>query len=330
MATEADRSPLCKNCAAPLSGPYCSVCGQKDAEVARPLATLLGDLFDGMFSLDSRAWRTIGLLIASPGRLTRAYFDGQRARYLPPIRLFLVCSLVFFAAVGLSGRHLLRLTAVPNIEIVDRGPAFLLSFDEEVDDEAPNGRTATTTTSSQAGYQAKLTMFPRADDPVISEIPAEALDELLERNPQIPKLARRLIVGFQHAVTDPQAFNASLNVWLPRMMFILVPVFALVLRLFYWRRGWFLAHHIFFALHFHSYVFVLLTLVLVLVSTVGGAVGAIVFGVASGGYLLGSMRTVYGDSRLATAGKWLAVTVIYMLIFLTTLTLTLLAALREL
>lgn len=54
--------------------------------------------------LDGRLWRTLVALLARPGRLTVEYFLDHRERYLPPVRLYLVMSLVFFAFVNL-GEH---------------------------------------------------------------------------------------------------------------------------------------------------------------------------------------------------------------------------------
>ncbi len=54
-----------------------------------------GSLWDELSSLDSRSWRTLKALMI-PGELTRAAFAGQRQRYLPPLRLYLIASAVFF------------------------------------------------------------------------------------------------------------------------------------------------------------------------------------------------------------------------------------------
>ncbi len=318
------------NCGALLTGPYCSSCGQKDVEVARPVTTLVSDFLDGAFSLDSRVWRTIGRLLTSPGFLTRAYFDGKRAHYMPPLRLFLVSSLLFFATAGLSNRHILRITTVHNTRSVSADEVkFGLSVDESAAARMANGGGTATSTARELGFQALLTMFPRADEPVDSAIKREVIDAVLA-DPSLDSLTQDMVQGVQQAITEPAAFNDAMNIWLPRMMFILIPVFALVLRLVYWHKTLFLAHHIFFALHFHSFVFVLLTLLIALVPLFGGEVGGGVFVLGAGGYLLKSMGTVYGQSRWVTVAKWLSVSALYFLAFVAALTLTLLAAMRQL
>ena len=331
MAPVPESPVYCKNCGALLTGPYCSSCGQKDAEVARPVTTLVSDFLDGAFSLDSRVWRTIGRLLTAPGYLTRAYFDGRRAHYMPPLRLFLVSSLLFFATAGLSNRHILRITTVRNTRSVSAGEVTVdLSMDDSAVTRSVGGDFATTsTTGGKPGFQAVLAMFPRADDPVESVIEQEDLDAVLA-DPSIDPFSRDMVRGFQRSIIEPAAFNDVMNVWLPRMMFILVPMFALVLRLFYWRKTLFLAHHIFFALHFHSFVFVLLTLLIALVPLFGGEVGGSVFVLGAGGYLLKSMGIVYGQSRWLTVAKWLSVSALYFLVFGVTLAITILTAMRQL
>ncbi len=52
-------------------------------------------------ALDGRLWRTLFGLVAHPGLLTQEYFAGRRRRYVRPARLFLVLYLLLFAFIGL-------------------------------------------------------------------------------------------------------------------------------------------------------------------------------------------------------------------------------------
>jgi len=94
----------CANCNATLTGPYCAQCGQHAYASARSMSVLLQDGWHVMTHLDSRLWRTLGALVARPGQLTREYFLDHRERYLPPVRLYLVLSILFFATVGFGAR----------------------------------------------------------------------------------------------------------------------------------------------------------------------------------------------------------------------------------
>jgi hypothetical protein len=60
------------------------------------LGRLLADAAGDLFNFDSRLWRSLGTLAFKPGRLTRSYIEGQRARYAPPFRMYVVTSVAFF------------------------------------------------------------------------------------------------------------------------------------------------------------------------------------------------------------------------------------------
>ncbi|HEX7180212.1 MAG TPA: DUF3667 domain-containing protein [Thermoanaerobaculia bacterium] len=76
----------CLNCGEKLLGNFCSQCGQEAADLHRPLRELTSDFLDNVLNLDTRLLRTIPLLFR-PGRLTREYRAGRRARYVRPLRL---------------------------------------------------------------------------------------------------------------------------------------------------------------------------------------------------------------------------------------------------
>ena len=93
---------LCANCGARLAGPWCSQCGQHSHESGRRFRDLLHDAWHSFTHLDGRFGSTLRLLLLQPGALTREYFANRRARHVPPFRLYLVCSLAFFALTSLD------------------------------------------------------------------------------------------------------------------------------------------------------------------------------------------------------------------------------------
>jgi hypothetical protein len=89
----------CRNCGAPLLGPHCYACGQPVNGLVRPLGNLFGDVLDNVFNIDTRIVRTLGPLFARPGFLTSEYFAGRQVRYVTPVRLFFfLCIFAFFVA----------------------------------------------------------------------------------------------------------------------------------------------------------------------------------------------------------------------------------------
>lgn len=94
--TSREETQQCANCNAPVTGPFCQTCGQRHDSHLHPFRQLLRDAFSTVLNLDGRFYQTIQLMF-KPGRLTKAYLDGQRARYVPPFRLYLSFSIVYFA-----------------------------------------------------------------------------------------------------------------------------------------------------------------------------------------------------------------------------------------
>ena len=92
----------CLNCGTPLVGNYCYACGQH-AHVHRTLTAFFHDFLHGVFHFEGKIWRTLPLLAWNPGDLTRRYIDGERARFISPVALFLFSVFLMFAAVSLFG-----------------------------------------------------------------------------------------------------------------------------------------------------------------------------------------------------------------------------------
>jgi hypothetical protein len=90
-----DDRARCLNCGAALDGRFCAACGQRVVPPHPTVRELVGDAWHELSGYDGRIAATFrGLL--KPGLLTRHYIEGQRARYLSPIRLYLIVSVVYF------------------------------------------------------------------------------------------------------------------------------------------------------------------------------------------------------------------------------------------
>ena len=92
----------CLNCGAALVGEYCHACGQQ-GHVRRALTEFWHDFLHGLFNFEGKIWRTLPMLAWRPGELTRRYVDGQRARFVSPVALFLFCVFLMFAVASATG-----------------------------------------------------------------------------------------------------------------------------------------------------------------------------------------------------------------------------------
>src|SRR5881394_2438890 len=90
----------CENCGAPLHGHWCGQCGQPAIDYRRSFRYVIVDLLDEFLNWDSKFFRTIGLLLVRPWKLTNRFLAGHRVRYVHPLRLYLLASILFFFAVN--------------------------------------------------------------------------------------------------------------------------------------------------------------------------------------------------------------------------------------
>lgn len=100
---------VCRNCGATLQGRYCHGCGQKAVSSEVSLHDLVHEAFHEFAHVDNKIVETLRLLLFKPGQLTAEFLRGRRARYIPPLRLYLVCSLLFFALAAWAQSPFIRI-----------------------------------------------------------------------------------------------------------------------------------------------------------------------------------------------------------------------------
>ena len=96
----------CENCGAQLEGHWCGQCGQAAVDYRRSFRYVVGDVLESFLNWDSKFFTTIAFLIVKPWRLTNEFLAGKRVRYVNPLRLYLLASILFFFAVNYGARGL--------------------------------------------------------------------------------------------------------------------------------------------------------------------------------------------------------------------------------
>src|SRR5438034_6899626 len=96
----------CENCGAFLSGRFCWQCGQAAIDYRRSFRHVIVDVLDSFLNWDSKFFATIALLIVKPWRLTNDFLAGKRVRYVHPLRLYLLASILFFFAANYSAKSI--------------------------------------------------------------------------------------------------------------------------------------------------------------------------------------------------------------------------------
>lgn len=113
----------CENCGAPLTGEFCSKCGQHAIDYRRSLFRVLIDAADSFFNWDTKFLKSIGLLLVRPWNLTNDFNAGRRARYVHPLRLYLLGSIAFFLlarTIQLNTPDAIQLTSEDRAEFASK------------------------------------------------------------------------------------------------------------------------------------------------------------------------------------------------------------------
>lgn len=292
-------SGKCANCGAVRSGPFCSQCGQKDRDLHRPIWWILGEFLDAVFSYDSRTFRTLWLLLAMPGEFTRRYMAGQRASLLPPFRLFVIATALFFITLQLTAVSLM-VVSLPKSAADIADVEFLV----------PSAKGAATITPEQR----KMLEDVRREI-ATGKVDGARVSWDSQSKDAIARVAR-LWAGVEHIMEDPQRINGPLGVWLPRLMLVLVPVLALMLAVVHWKPRVYLVEHLVFSLHLHTTLFLALTLAAIDAAVLGGSGVGWLIGPLLTVYAALAMKRVYGRGWLLTVSKFLSLLLIYLVLLI--------------
>ena len=343
----------CSNCATELSGPVCHSCGQASDTFHRPVWDLLLDILDGLFGLEGRLWRTLPPLMFQPGKLTTNYLTGVRARYVMPFRLYLTASVLFFLAFfavneGLNtGPEPVASSDIAEArEALETGDleAGLAMMPEEARnevirqverglDEAENAESAETPEAREMRQQAERNelkqrvrygllpeYYPReaaALDPDETVELSEGMVMNFDGVEELPLSFRLRLADGIDAVIDSQgqALWVAMKTWAPRLMFGLLPIYALLLAVtHFYKRGLYFYDHLVVTLHFHAFLFFMFIVVGVVSLVIDSALAFLVFFLWSNYYLYRLHRTVYAHGRFSSFLRTVFMDFLYMIV----------------
>ena len=304
----------CDNCHQPLIGPFCGQCGQQAESTLKYFWVVIMHLLDDIFSFDSRAARTILPLITRPAFLTNEYFAGRRVHYVPPLRLYLFISIIFFLSLNLNSNNTIfdenyRLTANNNVteylkeleqkkvSATDKHDELLIeninsdiakytqyqkalnntnallaakvtekivelelkkvsekgqlkSTDEKELNETIKQLTLINQGELKVLPEEKVTFSNNADGTLTFDFLSKENNDKL--NDFVKVLEKKATKAFN---TDPSLLMKESLSKLPQLMFIVLPIFAALLKVMYLFSNRLYMEHLTVALHSHSFIF---------------------------------------------------------------------------
>ena len=278
----------CLNCNARVFGRYCHVCGQENVEPKETAAGLVVHFFNDITHFEGKFLTAIRYLLFKPGFLTAEYFRGRRASYMNPVRMYVFSSAFFFIMFFSFFSGVEEKPEVVKIKKPAKGVSISTPLNNKVareealkeaetkEDSAlinnilPGDTSVEFTNKDSTKKWNKNGLFSRNQkeyktmaeyDSVQNSLPKEKQDEWFQR-----MFTRRLIIIDEKYGGDMSKFNKALLDHalhsLPKMLFVSLPLFALILSLLYIRRKQFYyVNHLIFTIHLFVFVFLLLLLI---------------------------------------------------------------------
>ena len=282
----------CPNChtTLPENAEFCPKCGQKrlhpkDHSVWHLIVESVGDFFH----FDSKFFATLWPLFFRPGYLTNEFLQGKRARYFQPFKLFLFISFLFFLTSGLMNHKSISDTEIANAQ--NKSDVNIVINGEGSDklrlDEAYNE------------------IFALPDDSLRNLVKKHGLNQFVKLSyPHAAWYTRFMIKQLlKNRLLGSETLGGNFNKTIPKLVFILIPFMALLLKLLYIRKKVPYLNHIIFSLHFLSLVFLLLWLT-VFGSLITSWFKTFVFFLIMI-YLFFALLRVYHQKKWKTFGKFL-------------------------
>ncbi len=274
-----------------MQGGFCSQCGQSDTDYNVPVTQFAKEFASEAFSLDSRLRLTLKPLFFEPGAVPRDYVAGHRARFVPPIRLFIFASFAMFVIMTLGSG-----VEGDNVRVsfngVDMGAAAAQTPD-----------TIDAASDSTSVPPDSVTAAPASSPGDENAQPAEGSFE--------QRMQDRIAESMRRVTEDRRGFTRDYLDRFAQAMFFLLPVFAALLKLVHMRRLY--VQHLVFSVYLHSFVFLVVALVslpdALRMSGLSQWMSIALLGIPL--YLLLAMKRFYEDGWLKTLAKFVFVWVTY-------------------
>jgi hypothetical protein len=345
----------CLNCGTILEGKFCHNCGQENLQMKESFGHMINHAVSDYFHFDYQFFHTLRPLFLKPGHLTNEYVLGHRAQYLHPVKMYIFISLVFFIIFfqgkkqetvnvkenkqseqksidnntkksidnGTNTKSLI--SAEQKQELSKKIKAFIpdtitkqINADLKKDSEKVKDRKA----DNKGGFtfygDDNINKFKSYEEYLAdqSKLPADKRDNSLARY-----MIKKNFDWKKQGKNAKEILSEGLKHNAPKMMFLLLPMFAFILKLAFWNNHKFYVEHIIYTIHLHCYLFLFLTFIMLLNMILPESWGTIVdllqtlATITIIWYVYRSLRVVYNRSRWRTVSKMVGVSFMYSIVF---------------
>ncbi len=267
---------VCKNCerSFDLSYSYCPYCGQKSADDLT-FGVLFSNTINNYFSVDARFFRSFIPLMIKPGVLARRFVDGKRLKYLHPAQFYLFVSVIFFFLFSFSVRQAdseVNKALEKNMDNQVPLDSLQVKVDSagiaQAREELKRNQIYTGMTDEQLGKLDSAIVMDARNPSIFMGERRDKLDSLIANGAPLDEKLKAMGMEENAGAFNRRIYTQLLKLYqqkaggilqtlydtIPIAMFIMLPLFAILLKVFYWNRGGF-AHHMVFSFYFFTFLF---------------------------------------------------------------------------
>ena len=337
----------CLNCATILDGHYCHNCGQENLEIKENFGHLMNHAVSDYFHFDHQFFHTLKPLLFQPGKLTNEYMAGKRVQYLHPIKMYIFISLIFFVLIfkksaddkedAVVHKKLTHKEAVRIKKKLDKAKVLTpgqkemivgavnkqVAADAKVikKDSVKAERDDNDDNTSFTPFGIGSSVGDTDDSTYASYLTSQQKLPEQERDGFFRRLYERKMFGYKrYGNRAREIFMEDFRHNIPKMMFVLLPMFALILSVAFWRNHKYYVEHLIFSFHLHSFIFLslIISMLIQLLIPSNWDVGdwisfAINIGIII--YIYKALKAVYHRGRGRTISKIFGICFMYTMVF---------------
>ena len=276
----------CLNCGTILEGKFCHNCGQENLQIKESFGHMMNHAISDYFHFDQKFFHTLKPLLFKPGYLTNEYMAGRRVQYLHPIKMYIFISIVYFLLLFQSGHEPVKVNlnskkttnaqkitdsvnkkitkdpgtpvypkkAMVKNETFKYGPIVVKKNNSKNkdDDDNLNGYSKAYNNHHDTTYQQYLNTQKK--------LPSSKRDDFYTR------FVYKRIFAYKekYGSRANEVFVEELKHNIPKMMFVLLPLVALILKVTFWRNKKFYVEHLIYTFHLHCFLFLFLAVIMLL------------------------------------------------------------------
>ncbi len=313
MAKNRIKQHVCPNCGYEFdeTDNFCPNCGQENHTHKLPVRHFVMEYLESAFHFDTKMFVTLRDLLIYPGRITVNYNQNKRARYVPPMRLYIFISFIFFFLVAILPDSPKKADKTHNLkqsEVKINGLNFV-SSDELVEDSVDSTDNVDKTISPYVGHcrnartkalYDSIRHTPNPDNELLDQYLSASKRNVTWSNRNL----QRNLVKWQTGHISGDELIHKLQKILSTLMFFMMPLFAFFLWLLFRRSKLYYTEHLVFSIHIHCIVFLVLTLYAIMTSLFSISILFPFFITLVYGWLYA--RNVYGIGWVKTTWKVLS------------------------